>query len=100
MITLIEMEKNTDPHAYEDIQKIWDKEVEILTFSLDETINFLDNLEDEEDMSFVAEVWDDISDYWKSEKLIECMERCILRFPNISKSLEVDLRYARKALEK
>ena len=100
MITLIEMEKNTDPHAYEDIQKIWDKEVEILTFSLDETINFLDNLEDEEDMSFVAEVWDDISDYWKSEKLIECMERCVLRFPNISKSLEVDLRYARKALEK
>ena len=57
------------------------------------------SLEDEKDMILVAEVWDDISEYWKSERLIECMKRCVDKFPNIKKSLEVDLCYARKALE-
>ena len=98
MKILVNQEKNTDPHAYEEIQKIWDKEIEVLCLSLDDTISFLDNLEDESDMVLVAEVWDDISNYWKSERLIECMERCIERFPNTRTSLEVDLQYARKAL--
>ena len=99
MKVLIEQERNTDPHAYEDIQRIWDKEIEVLCFSLDDTISFLDSLEDEKDMILVAEVWDDISEYWKSKELIECMERCMERFPNIRNSLEVDIRYARKVVE-
>lgn len=99
MKVLIEQERNTDPHAYEDIQRIWDREIEVLCFSLDDTISFLDSLEDENDMILVAEVWDDISEYWKSKELIECMERCMERFPNIRNSLEVDIRYARKAVE-
>ena len=98
MQVLVNMEKSTDPHAYEDIQKIWKKEIAVLSYSLDDTIQYLDTLMDETEMLYVAEVWDDISYYWKSEKLIECMERCIERFPNIKSSLEVDLHFAKESI--
>lgn len=95
------MEKHSiNPENSEEIQKIWDKQVKLLTQSLPETIRYLDSIADEKEMSAVAEVWDDISEYWQSEALIICMERCIEKYPSISSILKVDLEYAVKALKK
>ena len=43
-------------------------------------------------------MWEDLSAFWKSQQLIEAMENCQKRYPNIAKNIQVDIDFAKKAL--
>lgn len=98
MKELINSLKNADMNDHILIHDLWDKEIEVLSFSLDETINYL-NAASEEDIYWCSEVWDDISRHFKSKELIDVMIKCKDKYPNIAKDLEIDIKYAIEAMK-
>lgn len=85
-----------DPVMVDAIQK---KEKEVLCANLDDTIAYIDSATPDE-LYYVSEVYDEISAYWKSERLLKAMvdsaERCTGR---LKKSILIDIDFARKAMK-
>ena len=97
MKELIEKRKLVDAQDSEGTDYYWKLELEVLEVSLDETIEYI-NTAPEDEISWCAEVWEDLSSFWKSQKLIDAMENCQKRFPNIAKDIQVDINFAKEAL--
>ncbi|MCR4661945.1 MAG: hypothetical protein K5765_08135 [Clostridia bacterium] len=98
MRDLINSRKALDPNYGEGIQAYWDKELEVLKVSLEETINYI-NTAPKEEICFCSEIWEDLSEYWQSKELINAMENCKKRLPEIADDISVDIEYAKKALK-
>ena len=99
MKELIDVLKTIDMNDHIAVHNIWDKEIEVLTFSLEDTIAYLDTASEEE-IYWCSEVWDDVQKHFKSANLISAMERCKDKYPNIANDLEVDIKYAIEAMKK
>lgn len=97
MKELVEQKKSIDPHYSDDVEANWSKIIEVMTKNLEWTISYIDSAPEEE-IYFSSEVWDQISEYWRSPELIAAMERAKKRFPSIASELEIDLSYARTAV--
>lgn len=98
MKELVEQKKTIDPHYDDDVEKNWSKMIEAMTTNLEWTISYIDSASEEE-IYFSSEVWDQISEYWRSPELIAAMKRAKERFPSIASELEIDLSYARMAIK-
>ena len=97
MKELIEKRKTIDPQDDEGTNLYWKLELEVLQVSLEATIEYL-NTASEDEIYWCAEVWEDLSSFWKSNELIEAMENCLKRFPAIAKDIQIDIDYAKKAI--
>ena len=64
---------------------------------LEATIEYI-NTASEDEIFWCAEVCEDLSSFWKSQKLIKAMENCLKSYPKISKDIQVDIDFAKKAL--
>ena len=98
MKELVEQKKTIDPHYSDDVEKNWSKMIEVMTTNLEWTIFYIDSASEEE-IYFSSEVWDQISEYWRSPELIAAMERAKERFPSIASEIEIDLSCARVAIK-
>ena len=67
---------------------------EIFKVNLNECIEFLDSCSAEE-LYWISELFDDLSEHFKSQELIECMERNALR---TGVDCSIDIEYAKKAV--
>ncbi len=92
---LIEKNKNIDLEDDFAHNSIWNEMLEILSQDLNDTITFLENITAEE-LEYIRSIFDDLSEHFKSQELIECMERNALR---TGVDCSVDIEYAKKALE-
>lgn len=99
MKTLIEQKKSIDPHYGEAIERNWQMMSEVLCANLQWTIAYLDSASEEE-IHLCSEVWEDVSAHWRSDELIAAMERCKAKFPAIANDLDLEIRYAKRAMEK
>lgn len=72
------------------IQKCWDKMVEILSKDANQTIKYLQNCS-EEDIYFISEVFEDISEQLQSPKYILCLRELDQKFPNLDITKDIDL---------
>ena len=97
MNELIKIRKTIDANDNIATQNIWDKEIEVMTFSLDATIEFL-NTSDKDTLYWSSEVWEDVSSVLKSLELVDAMEKSALRFDDIRDELLECANDARKAL--
>ncbi len=97
MKELIEKRKLIHPQDDEGTEYYWKLELEVLEVSLEATIEYI-NTASEDEIYWCAEVWEDLSAFWKSQQLIETMENCQKRYPNIAKKIQVDIDFAKKAL--
>jgi hypothetical protein len=95
MKKLMDEYKHIDFNYEDDLKAFLKREISVLTKSLEETIAFLDNA-DEETIRVSSTVWDDISSFFKSNELIKAMERCVHRFPKYEKILSINLEDAKK----
>ena len=66
----------------------------IFKVNLNECIEFLDSCSAEE-LYWISEIFDDLSEYFQSSDLIECMERNAAR---TGVDCSIDIEYAKKAL--
>ncbi len=71
-----------------------DKRLIEMAKNLDETINYLDSCTQIE-LFWATEVLEELSEHFKSQKLIECIERNIYRFPDneLQEQLKMELEY-------
>lgn len=97
MKELIEKRKLVEPQDDEGTEYYWKLELEVLEVSLEATIEYI-NTASEDEIYWCAEVWEDLSAFWKSQQLIETMKNCQKRYPNIAKNIQVDIDFANKAL--
>ena len=67
--------------------------LEIFKENLTESMNFLDSCSANE-FYWISELFDDLSEYFQSQKLIECMERNAMR---TGVDCAIDIEYAKKA---
>lgn len=72
----------------------FNKRLAELKINLDETINYLNTCSKQE-LDWASETFEDLSEYFKSQRLIECVERNITRFPDeeLQKHLNMELEY-------
>lgn len=91
---LIEKNKNIDLEDDFAHNSIWKEMLEILSQNLNDTITFLENITAEE-LEYIRSIFDDLSEHFKSQELIECMERNALR---TGVDCSIDIEYAKKAL--
>lgn len=97
MNELIKTRKTIDANDNIATQNIWDKEIEVMTFSIDGTIDFL-NTCDKDTLYWSSEVWEDVSSVLKSLELVDAMEKAASRFDDIRDELLECAKDARKAL--
>lgn len=71
-----------------------DEQFRLLSVNLFETIDFLNNCLPEE-LYWVSELFERLSDHFKSQELIDCMERNAVR---TGVDCKVDIAYAKDAL--
>ena len=97
MKELIEKRKALHPQDDEGAKHYWELELEVLSVSLDYTIDYL-NTAPEEEIYWCSEVWTELSKHWQSKELIDAMEGCQKRFPKIANDLQLDIECAKSEL--
>ena len=70
-----------------------------LSKNLIDTINYIDTC-DEIELSGASECFDELSEHFKSQELIDCVERNITRFdnPELQQQLKMELEYMKMYL--
>lgn len=90
--------KEINPNMSDLADEYLKKEIKELCKSLEDTIYFLKNA-DEETICFSCTIWDEVARYFKSKELVNCMKNCAKRFPNSRQILEINIDYAEKELK-
>lgn len=72
------------------IQNCWDKMVDILSQDVKETIAYLEQCS-EEDLYFVSEVFEDISEKLKSKEYIAFLWKLNEKFPELNMTQDIEL---------
>lgn len=89
-----------DRYAIADVENdiesdyFWKESFKILSINLNETIAYLDSI-NAEDLFYIRSIFDDLSEYFKSIELVECMERNAKR---TGVDCAVDIEYAKMYL--
>ena len=74
---------------YEDISQAIKPEIALFTRSLHETVQFLDNECTADQLSWMSEVFEEISDKLQSLELIDALKRAADRFPEECKKYSI-----------
>lgn len=99
MRELYEQNKVRDEEDPSAVQKMWDKQIEVLCANLEDTIEYLKTAPEEE-LFYVGEVFEDIASYWQSEELIKVMEDAANRCSKeLRDSLYIDIKYAKMEMK-
>jgi len=72
------------------IQKCWDEMIEALSQDIYETIEYLENCSEDE-LSFISEIFEDVSEKLKSQEYIACLRKIDMKFPNLNMTKDIDL---------
>ena len=79
---------------YDEIERCWKKEIEILSKNIEGTINFLKYECTSDEYSWISEIIDDLIEVTKSKELLDCYKELMSKFPeeckiyNIKESIE------------
>ena len=72
------------------IQNCWNKMIDILSKDINETVAYLENCS-EEDIYFISEVFEDVSEQLQSKEYIECLRKLDDKFPNLDMTKDINL---------
>ena len=87
---------STDDEWYYGIEQCWNKEIEILTRDISQTINFIENECDDDTFCWIGEVFDEVADRTQSKEFVDAIKRRAAKVVDDEerRSVEVDVRYA------
>lgn len=91
------IKRNKSIHFEDDFsqQEIWNEMYKILSNNLVETITYLDSASKDE-IYYISSIYDDLSEHFKSQELIECMKRNSIR---TGVNCKDDIEFAIKAMK-
>jgi len=75
----------------------WNKLTQIFIQNEESTIMYLNNCK-KENIEWISEIFEDISEQLKSLRFIECIEQLSNKYPDLD--LEQDILYAKKSLKR
>ena len=93
---LIQKRSKMDPQNDVLASQNQEQLLEIFKNNLTDSMEFLDSCSVEE-LYWISEIFDDLSEYFQSSELIECMERNAIR---TGVDCSVDIEYAKKTMSK
>ncbi len=91
IIERIEMHPD-DPRIMEK----WNELSQIFVRDEEDTIVYLNNC-NMENINWISEIFEDISEQLQSDRFIECIDQLSIKFPELD--LEQDILYAKKVME-
>lgn len=74
----------------------WNELIKIFTYDEMSTIAYLNNC-CKENIEWISEIFEDISEQLQSFRFIECIKRLAIKYPDLD--LEQDISYAKKVLK-
>jgi hypothetical protein len=77
------------PEDYIEIEKMWKKEIEILSRDIFQTIAFLDSECTDDEFSWISEVFDEVVEKTQSREFIECLYRVAEKYPAESEKYHI-----------
>lgn len=72
------------------IQECWEKMIRVLSRNEEETIRYLENCSEEE-IYFISEIFEDVSEKLKSKKYISCLKKLDKKFPNLNMTRDIEI---------
>jgi hypothetical protein len=87
---LIEQRKKLNMNDDKGIQNCWEEITDILSDNEVNTITYLDNCS-KDDVYWISEVFEDVSQNLQWYKFIECLRRLDLKFPELDMTKDIDL---------
>lgn len=90
----------TDDEWDYGVKKCWDKEIEILSRNMDDTIYFLENDCTGEEFAWLSEIFDDVAEKTQSREFVNCLYKTAQTYPQETKEYHIDqiIRYAEGTL--
>lgn len=82
------------------VRKCWNKEIEILSRNIEDTIYFLENDCTEEEFSWLSEIFDDVAEKTQSRAFVDCLYKVAKKYPQETQKYHIDhvIQYAEGAL--
>ena len=98
--TVLKKRSETDDEWTYGVEQCWQKEIEILSRNMDETISFLENDCTADEFSWLSEVFDDVAKKTQSRLFVDALHLVAQKFPEECKKYYIDrvLQYADGAL--
>ncbi|MFS3915863.1 hypothetical protein ACL9ST_16615 [Bacillus australimaris] len=87
---VLDKRKKLDLNDDYGIQKSWDEIIEILGENEERTLEYLDRCS-KEDLYWISEVFEDISEVLQSKELIKCLRRLDKKYPELEMTQDIDL---------
>lgn len=78
------------------IMEKWNELTQIFVRDEEDTIVYLNNC-NMENINWISEIFEDISEQLQSDRFVECIEQLSIKFPELD--LEQDILYAKEAME-
>ena len=90
MDTILKKRKGQNINADFEIEKYWNKMTILLTQNEDETIDYLNEC-NEDELYYISEIFEDISEQFQSERFITCLRKLDKKFPNVDMTKDIDI---------
>ncbi|KIL19314.1 MULTISPECIES: hypothetical protein [Bacillus] len=87
---VLDKRKKLDLNDDYGIQKSWDEIIEILGENEERTLEYLDRCS-KEDLYWISEVFEDISEVLQSKELIKCLRKLDEKYPELEMTQDIDL---------
>ncbi|MDQ0815834.1 hypothetical protein QF033_000412 [Bacillus pumilus] len=87
---VLDKRKKLDLNDDYGIQKSWDEIIEILGENEERTLEYLDRCS-KEDLYWISEVFEDISEILQSKELIKCLRKLDEKYPELEMTQDIDL---------
>ncbi|CAL8895795.1 hypothetical protein ACQKEX_16760 [Bacillus pumilus] len=87
---VLDKRKKLDLNDDYGIQKSWDEIIEILGKNEERTLEYLDRCS-KEDLYWISEVFEDISEVLQSKELIKCLRKLDEKYPELEMTQDIDL---------
>ncbi|MGX9292765.1 hypothetical protein ACSLGF_16510 [Bacillus sp. A015] len=88
--TILDKRKKLDLNDDYGIQKSWDEIIEVLGENEERTLDYLDHCS-KEDLYWISEVFEDISEVLQSKELIKCLRRLDKKYPELEMKQDIDI---------
>lgn len=90
MDTILKKRKGQNINDDFEIEKCWNKMTILLTQNEYETIDYLNEC-NEDELYYISEIFEDISEQFQSERFITCLRKLDKKFPNVDMTKDIDI---------
>ncbi len=90
MDTILKKRKGQNINDDFGIEKCWNKMTILLTQNEYETIDYLNEC-NEDELYYISEIFEDISEQFQSERFITCLRKLDKKFPNVDMTKDIDI---------